>query len=52
MKNFFLIDFSKFHDVSWRLKQFNEKFIKKIYHENYLKSFIFRTEYLSENEFY
>ena len=51
-KNFFLIDFSKNHDISWRLKQLNEKFIKKIYHENHFKSFIFRTEYFSKNESY
>lgn len=49
-KKSFLINQFKKHDISWRLKQLNDRFIKKTYHENHLKFFVFKIEYLFKSE--
>ena len=45
--SFWIDDYDDTHEVFYEIKQLNEKRIKKIFHENHLKKFVFRTEHFS-----
>ena len=47
-KNSFRIEnYDDTHEISYEIRQLNEKRIKRTFHENHLKKFVFRTEHFS-----
>ena len=45
-----IFNYEDHHDVSFTLTQLDERDVKKVFHENYLKSFQSRYEYFVVND--
>lgn len=46
----FILNSSENHDVSWKIRQLNERTIKRTYHDDHLKIFVSRKDYLANDD--